>query len=178
MTRSSPPFPPDRSAPSLLAALLLFAAPACHGQDGGWTTAPEFSTSARRLSMDTVLSENHSGVTARTRLLIDGQSEWERFWARVHEGRDPAPAPPAIDFDRNVVVAAAMGETSSGGHAIGVEAVARSGDTLYARIVETSPGDDCVVTAALTHPVQAVRVPVSGVNTLITVERSETHTCG
>ena len=159
----------------LLAILLPFLA--CQGTNGDWLTAPELSASARQLEADTVLSDQYSGIGEDVRRLIDSRSEWGAFWEEAHSGRSPMPETPSIDFDRNVVVAAAMGGASSGGHSIGIEAVARSGDTLYARVRETSPGDSCAVTMAVTHPVQAVRVPVSGVSTLVVVERTSTTDC-
>lgn len=159
----------------LLAIFLPFLA--CQGPSGDWLTAPELSASARLLDADTVLSDQYSGIDEDVRRLIDSRSEWEAFWNEAHSGRSPTPETPSIDFDRNVVVAAAMGGASSGGHGIGIEAVARSGDTLYARVRETSPGENCIVTMAITHPVQAVRVPVSDVSVLVTVERTSTRDC-
>lgn len=165
-----------RAWPLLLIPMLL-ASLACQGQNGGWLTAPELDASAQRLTADTVLSDYYSDIGERTRRLIDSSSEWEAFWAAAHEGRTPTPETPSIDFDRNVVVAAAMGGRPTGGYTIGIEEVARSGDTLYARVRETSPGDGCTLTQAITHPLQAVRVPASDVSVLITVERTSTHDC-
>lgn len=128
--------------------------------------------------MDTVLTDYSSGISEPTRRLIDSSSEWETFWRRINETRRPPPEPPTIDFDESVVVAAAMGGRPTGGYTIGIQAVARSGDTLYAEIRERSPGEGCGVTLATTQPVQAVRAPVSDVSVLVTVERDTTHHCG
>lgn len=170
-TRPCPP-----TAWLLVATLVLLPAAAC-GDQQSWSTAPEASGSAQPLPVDTVLTEYYSSI-GTTRLLIDDSREWESFWRTVYESRTPLPDRPRIDFDREVVVAAGLGGRATGGHAIGIEAVARHGDTLFATIRESSPGDDCVLTQAVTHPVQAVRVPVSDVDVLVTVERDTTRDCG
>lgn len=161
----------------LLVCTLLLPAVACGDQQSGWLTSPEISGSAQALPMDTVLSEYNSGITEPTRLLIDSSSEWENFWRTVYESGS-TPERPAINFNENVVVAAGMGERRTGGYTIGIERVAKSADTLFAKMRESSPGKNCVVTQALTQPVQAVRVPVSDVKVLVTVEQDTTRDCG
>lgn len=169
---------PAISSRWILAGLLL-ALPfvACSGQQDGWLTAPEVSPSAERVTMDTVLSASNSGIREQTRLLITNSSEWEQFWRQVYDSRTPVPEMPTIDFGNHVVVAAGMGGRNTGGYAIAVESVAVAGDTLYAKVQETSPGEGCMVTQALTQPVHAVRVPAGNATTLVTVERTSTNQC-
>lgn len=158
----------------LIATFLLVPTTACRGQDGGRITAPEISESATSLPFDTLFTQYYSDLTEPTRRLIDRESELAAFWGRIEDDV----ASPTVNFDQNVVVAAAMGERPTGGYTIGIEAVARNGDTLYARIRESSPGENCGTTLAFTQPVQAVRVPVTNVTVLATVERDTVRRCG
>lgn len=168
----------DRCAVSVsaVAGLVFMSTSACAGEDE-WLTAPELSSDAQVLPMDTVATEFTSGFGNRSRHLITNRSEWEAFWLQMYEGQHPTPEVPAINFEQNVVVAASMGGRVTGGYTIGIEEVAQNGDTLFAKVHESSPGDSCTVTQGLTQPIQVVRVPVSDVEVLVTVERESTHDC-
>lgn len=169
---------PEAGRPCVALAALLLAAAAC----GGPTTPParpsQVPAGAERLPADVVLDETNSGVEDASRLLIDATGEWASFHRRVFRFRSPTPERPEVDFGSAVIVAAAMGQRRTGGYGVAIEGVYLSGDTLYAEVAETSPGPQCVVTQALTAPVQAVRVPAPGADALLTVERSLEEDCG
>jgi PrcB C-terminal len=100
-----------------------------------------------------------SGYRERARLVIRGAAEWADAWRELWAGASPAPPLPAVDFSREMVFVAAMGEQPSGGHSIAVASAAVEGGRLRVKVVETSPGPDCMVTMALTQPAAAVRLP-------------------
>lgn len=158
---------------------LLLAAGAC----GGGPTTPEarpdvVPDDAEQLPADPLLEEQYSGVEDPTRLLIDATGEWRSFHRRVFEPQSPDPPPPAVDFSDRVVVAAAMGQRSTGGYRIFIKRIYLSGDTLFAEVEEVSPGEECVVTQALTAPVRAVQVPAPRARTLVTMESRRVENCG
>lgn len=68
-----------------------------------------------------------------------------------------------MDLSRNLIIAVASGERSTGGHDIAVQRVSRTGGELRIEVLETSPGQGCVTTAALSQPVDVVMVPAAGV---------------
>lgn len=170
--------PVHRSVTSLFAGFLLLAfVLGCRGQESGWLTAPQIAPSAQNLPIDTI--ETLGGkIWEPTRRIIDERSVWERLWKRAYESRWPTPELPEVDFDHSVVLVAAMGQKPTGGYDITIERVARRSDTLYARIREVFPSKDCGVTTSFTYPWQAVRVPVSDVEVLVTVEQDLTGKCG
>lgn len=131
---------------------------------------------ARPVETETVLTEQNSGIEGSRRVAIRDEADWERFWSEVHDGRMPSPRAPEIDFGSDMVLAATMGRRSTGGYSIAIEPVLETGDRLYAVVRETSPGEGCMVTQALTAPATAVRVPrTEGEVTF--VEREETRDC-
>jgi hypothetical protein len=101
----------------------------------------------------------HGGWCAPARQVVRTAEEWEASWAELTAGYEPVPAAPAVDFGEEMLLVAAMGERTSGGYTIEVEAAALDGGTLRARLVETSPGPTCATTQAITCPAAAVRVP-------------------
>jgi hypothetical protein len=120
--------------------------------------------------------EFYSGFTAPARLVVRSEGEWREAWARIHETRSPQPALPAVDFARETVLVAALGARSSGGHGIVVDSVYDTGSELQAVVRRTSPGAACMVPAALTQPVDAVRIPAT-TKSVKFVDRDEVRDC-
>jgi hypothetical protein len=131
-----------------LAAALAAACAAAGPSDG--TNAP--------LPLATVLSESHSGLAAGRREVVRDTASWARLWAEIHKDRSPAPPPPAVDFSREMLVAAALGSRPSGGFSVAVTSVVAHGGQLDVSVLESCPARDAMVTMALTQPVHVVRV--------------------
>jgi hypothetical protein len=117
-----------------------------------------------------------SGIPDRRRLLIDEPEEWAGFWAELNANLVPTPDLPSVNFDSHVVIAATMGRKPTGGYAIRIEEVRRTGDDLRVVVAETSPGAGCITIQAFTAPATAVTVP-RPVGELEFVERTETEDC-
>ncbi|HEX6860219.1 MAG TPA: protease complex subunit PrcB family protein [Caulobacteraceae bacterium] len=102
-----------------------------------------------------------SALGFQTNMVITQRSEWTAMWQRLsaHQG-NPPPAP-AVDFGREMVLLASMGPQPTGGYAIRIERVIETPNSLEVLVARTSPGPSCGVTAALTHPVDVVRIPAS-----------------
>lgn len=118
----------------------------------------------------------HSNHGDSTRTVIADETAWRSFWQGIVAGVSPQPPVPPIDFTRHMVLAATMGNRSSGGYAIGIDSVFLSGSTLYAVVRSTAPGSDCGVAAVLTAPATAVRVD-RRTGPVRFVERSESVAC-
>jgi hypothetical protein len=101
----------------------------------------------------------NSGIDESRRAVIRSGAAWSALWAQLEAGREPTTAPPSVDFSRDLVIVAAMGQRNSGGHAIQIREVADDAGRLIVKVVETSPGPGCLVTMALTEPVDVVRLP-------------------
>jgi hypothetical protein len=113
-----------------------------------------------------------SGIRGSRRLVIRDPDTWSRFWSELGAG-----VRPEVDWGRNLIIAVASGERSSGGHDIAVQKVSRSGGELRIEVVETSPGSKCVTTSALSQPVDVVMVPSAGVTGWSFIDRAATHAC-
>lgn len=105
---------------------------------------------------------HYSGVDSAVRTVIRTSGEWSALWATLSRNGpfDPnPPAVPAVDFSREMVVFVALGTRSSGGHTIDIVRVERLGDIIEVEVKSTSPGPNCMTTAALTQPTHAMVVP-------------------
>jgi PrcB C-terminal len=114
----------------------------------------------------------HTGINEKRRLVIRDANGWAAFWSELGTGDRPA-----VDFTRDLVVAVAAGQQSSGGHEIAVEKVSQSNGELRIEVVETSPGPNCITTSALTQPVDVVVLPGVNARGWSFVERQEVRGC-
>jgi protease stability complex PrcB-like protein len=113
-----------------------------------------------------------SGIRGSRRLVIRDPDTWSRFWSELGAGVQPQ-----VDWSRNLVIAVASGERSSGGHDIALQKVSRSEGELRIEVLETSPGPECATTSALSQPVDVVMVPSAGVTGWSFIDRTATRAC-
>ena len=116
---------------------------------------------------------SNTGIAESRRLVIRDNQTWTAFWRELNVGDQPQ-----VDFNRNVVVAVAMGQRSSGGYDIAVQGVSGIAGELTVDVVETSPAPTCATTMALTQPVDViVVVGGAGSRSWNFRERKETRPC-
>jgi hypothetical protein len=102
---------------------------------------------------------SYSGIDESLRVVIRADVEWRRYWQRLHARMTPAPPLPAVDFRRQMVVLAALGERRSGGYVIRIDSAYDASRWIEVVVQRTAPGERCFVTAALTQPVDVVSIP-------------------
>lgn len=118
-----------------------------------------------------------SAHNVAARVVIRDAAAWGRFWGGIVAQIAPAPPLPAVDFTRQFVAAAAMGERPSGGYTIDVTAVFLRGGTIHVVVKSVSPGRSCGAAMVMTAPVVAVAVDrVEGEVRFL--EIAETTDCG
>lgn len=100
-----------------------------------------------------------SGVREPGTAVIRDVEGWQAAWETITANHSPRPALPAVDFAREMVVLVALGMRSSGGYSAEIRRVLRTGDGISVDYVARSPGSDCFVTGAITHPIDVVIVP-------------------
>lgn len=136
----------------LICALLLTA---CSSP-----TRPDESQSltlTRLRSGDLSFSYN-SGITESQRLVVRDQATWQQVWNDVYKFTFPAPALPAVDFTREMIVVAALGQRPTGGYSIFIDGATETATGVTVNVRSVSPGSSCAVTLALTNPVDIARV--------------------
>jgi hypothetical protein len=66
---------------------------------------------------------------------------------------------PAIDFNREMVVAAALGTRNSAGYDVLLTEASEVSGRITVRVLELSPGSSCATAAVLTQPVDLATLP-------------------
>lgn len=129
-----------------------------------------------QLDLEPVHASGQSGLEEPLREVVRTPEAWQDLWSRIAAPRIPAPEAPAVDFDSDMLIVAAMGRRNTGGYTIEVVRATRVGGVLTVEVVEASPGADCMTTQALTSPVTVIGVERSAAQARF-VERSETRSC-
>ena len=100
-----------------------------------------------------------SQVRQPARLIVHDAAAWRGAWATLWPNGAPIPAPPEIDFTREMVVMAALGERPSSGYTILVDSATLSNKSLTIWIGTIRPGPHCGTATVLTQPVDVARLP-------------------
>ena len=134
----------------LLAALLLSSG--CSDRE---PTALQLQDNS--FAMQPLHATLFSNIREPRRLLIRDAETWAALWAQMVNAATPA-EPPYVDFAKEDVLVAAMGEQRAGGYAISIASV-EPGEHAT-RVITTSlvPGPDCDRSDVITAPLDAVRI--------------------
>jgi hypothetical protein len=95
----------------------------------------------------------NSGLTDPANIVVHNEGQWRALWDRISAPSGPPKPAPSVDFNRQMLLVAAMGTRPTGGYTIRIERVEDLGPELVAHVLRTSLGPRCGATAALTEPV-------------------------
>jgi hypothetical protein len=82
---------------------------------------------------------------------------WLQFWLDHKE--DPKAVPPEVDWTREMVIVAAVGERTEAGDSVEVRRILQTGEGTQVEIVERVPGDFCSPASRRHFPVHVVVAP-------------------
>lgn len=127
--------------------------------DGTFATVSSASAKdSQTISFDILdIGTRAAGVTARKNYAAYSKEDFAKIWKMAH-GTDRMPIP-TVDFSKNFVIGVFSGKQSTGGHTIEVAKVTDIGNIRTVAVALTSPGQNCIVTEALTNPYQIIVVP-------------------
>ena len=120
-----------------------------------------------------------SGISKPLQVVIRDREAWLRMWKQINSKRfDKQPAtPPEVDFSREMLIVVAMGQRSSGGFHIIVDGIYERDNRLEVVVKNSLPGKNCLVTTALTEPVDIVRLQKSDLS-IVFRESNVARNCG
>lgn len=144
----------NRSGLGLCAAVVLGAAVV--GCAASQTETEQGAPLARQ-----ILQSSDCGLTAPGHLVLTSAEEVRRL-ASLPGRSMPLEPLSSVDFDREQVVLAALGQQPTGGYGVTLTGARIVGDDLVLTVREQRPGPDRMVTQALTTPCAAIAVTVDG----------------
>jgi hypothetical protein len=150
-------------------------ATACGQPNGPDTVGTDISI--ERLSVEPYSFEFYSGLRAPERQVIRDVAAWGRAWASIYQGRGVTPPLPFIDFTKDMIIVAALGERPTGGYDILLTGASRANDVITVKVEIQSPGSGCGVTLELTQPVDIAKMPRSSAYVQFQ-DTAKVRTCG
>jgi hypothetical protein len=114
-----------------------------------------------------VAKEQFSGISQRRAEVIALQSRWVQVWDEINATRTPKPAIPSVDFEKELLILAAYGETGDACRDVQIEKVDRRNGALEVSILDKHRAASCPPCPPVVgRPVQVVSVAraATGVN--------------
>ncbi len=150
------------------------------GRIDDWSRVPASERPAglplARFDERTASSFRHmSGLYQERLMVIRDPAEWLGQWRRITARQGDPPPLPAVDFSREMLLMAAMGPQPSGGRRVAIDRIVEQPGELLAFVRFVSPGLRCGAIAAVTSPVDIVRIPASPANVRWVIERQASH---
>ncbi|WP_405368843.1 protease complex subunit PrcB family protein [Nonlabens sp. Asnod2-A12] len=99
----------------------------------------------------TILKESNTNITVESAYVIDNEKELVALYEQLNETRSPHLELPVIDFKKQSVIVAAMGQKSTGGFSFTKVKVNKSEVVKYI-IYTQSPAPQDMVTMGMTTP--------------------------
>ena len=117
----------------------------------------------------------YSNLRESRRLVIRDAETWAAVWTEMISMGDPR-TPPFVDFSKEDVIVAALGERRASGYGIAVTSMSIGENGTQVIVTTTVPGATCDRAEIITAPLDAVRVSkIAGAITFD--ERSAVRTC-
>lgn len=104
---------------------------------------------------------NHSKLKNQTYTDIHNQADFDALWKKAFEGMSGAPDKPVVDFSKQMVLAAFIGDQSSSGYTIRFTKIDSTGPTINVTILVSQPGQNCPVRQRVTDAYKIVAIPAS-----------------
>jgi len=110
-----------------------------------------------KMSFETLAKGHYSGHKSSGNLVINDPDTFTQVWNLTFAGRSPFTPVPETDFSNATVIAAFMGEFSTGGYSIEIKEMTGYPDKVIVSVERTSPEPGSPVTMALTQPYHIVK---------------------
>jgi len=163
-----------RSFPRFAFAAAGLLTLACRGSAIPQSTA---GTAPAAIVFETILQRSIPGQAGgEIREVARDEASWKALWDRLREGGAVLPAdPPAVDFTKEMVIAAAMPAQPCVSK-VTLRGIVRSGSELVVALLEAPPAPNCTCFVS-ERPIHVVRLPRSAEPVRFAAERGVTP-CG
>ncbi|HEY5801791.1 MAG TPA: protease complex subunit PrcB family protein [Burkholderiaceae bacterium] len=100
----------------------------------------------------TAITPVGQGIEHPQSLVIKDAASWARLWAQTQRNTTPAAPLPAIDFSKQMVIAAFAGMQTDGCHSIAISSIDRNRAGLRVEVRHFVPGPASACLMAITYP--------------------------
>jgi hypothetical protein len=113
------------------------------------------------IAFSEVFRDKASGLGTRRAEIVSRDARWDALWTEIHGS---ASNKPVVDFQRNILIVAALGETGDSCKHVRITGVERHLGALNVTIAETRLPPSCICPPNTVRPVHVVSVPRAATN--------------
>ncbi|HLY74832.1 MAG TPA: protease complex subunit PrcB family protein [Planctomycetota bacterium] len=99
-----------------------------------------------------------SGFMVPQQMFVSSQKDWAETWTTRQGSAGTKKSHPEIDFNRDVVIVAALGAKSTGGYTIEITRIVRTKDDIQVFLRRTAPPEGGRVVGGATSPFVMARM--------------------
>lgn len=148
------------AATLLMAALLAGGCRKAEEGPAGPRTVEEIPGDEVRF-LRTFPASPNGGFLAPERAVIRDAAAWTKAWARANAGSVPVPREPAVDFQKEMVALAALGQRRTAGCSVEIVGARKDGGKLRLLVAEREPPPNDSTAQVMSSPWHAVVLPAS-----------------
>jgi len=104
---------------------------------------------------------SYSGLVDSLRTVVRDSTAWRELWQQINRPFFPQPTLPSVDFEREMVVVAALGARPNAGFDVVIEGAEEDSAGIEVNVRRSSPAAGCPVAAAVSQPVDLARMRAS-----------------
>lgn len=128
--------------------------------------------------VESLASGNHSNMNDQQYLDVHNQADFTALWTKTFANQSAAPAMPQVDFTKDMVLAAFLGQQKHGGYIVRIPKIDTSGATANVTVEVTVPGTNCRFLQSQTEPYLFVAAPATTKQVNFNVTQSNAPPCG
>lgn len=128
--------------------------------------------------VEILASGNHSDMQDQQYVDIHKQADFDVLWQKTFANLSSVPSKPAVDFSKNMVLAAFIGTQNHGGYLIRIVNIDASGATVQVTAEVTIPGTNCRYTQSKTEPFLFVTAPATNKPVNFNLTQRNAPACG
>lgn len=110
-------------------------------------------------AMETVDRGTRSGIKDQRLSVIRDLDAWQALWAEHKAGQRPLPPLPYVDFSREMIIGAFLGERPTSGYSIEIVGIHITEEGWVVRVQVSTPLPGVALLQVLTQPYHLVKVP-------------------
>jgi hypothetical protein len=147
--------------PVVILFCLVFLLQACNKQGSEQKPAeitppsasgPAFTPRTIPVPQNVTFSDVQSTFAAPKNLVVTDPQEFKKIWQEIYREQFPHPSLPDVDFSKEMVIVAFMGEQPTSGYSIDIIEVTEYADRIEVQIVKHKPAQDATVAQVITRP--------------------------
>ncbi|MDO8508968.1 MAG: protease complex subunit PrcB family protein [Nanoarchaeota archaeon] len=136
-------------------------------------TPQETEKKPGELSFKVLLEGTQNSLSQKQTRIAKSTTDWTKLWGEMFPEQI---LPSSPNFQEETIIALFLGEKPTGGYSIKVEKMINHLFYIEAIVKESTPGENCLLTQALTQPYTLVSIPKTNKQIIVTTV-SENYAC-